>query len=133
LATVPLFYKMGLIDQARLDIQRIVSNPSGFGQTITLTAPNGTVLIVVGLHKKIRLGVDTEGNIVNTKTATITLSDNDLVVAGYPYRDSKGEVQLGNHKVSVSDITGNQCLYVMQSWHPDETLGIIVCYLQDFE
>ena len=124
---------MSLIDQAKIDIQRIISDADGFGQLITLTSPAGVVLLITGLHKKIRLGVDTEGNIINTKTATITISDLDLAAANYPYRDSGNEVNLNNHKVSVVDVTGLQCNYIMQSLHPDETLGCIVCYLQDYE
>ena len=124
---------MGLIDQARKDIQRIVSDSKGFGQQITLTSINGFSVTVNGLHKKIWLGVDTEGNVISSKSATITIADNDLVTAGYSYRDSNNEVSLNGHKVSVKDITGLQCNYIVQSWHPDETLGIIVSYLQDFE
>lgn len=125
---------MGLIERARRDINRIITNSSdGPGQSITLTSPDGVVLNLTGLHKKIRLGVDTEGNIVNSKTATVTISDKVLADANYPYRDPGNEVDLNNHLVSVADITGLQCSYIMQSWHPDETLGIIVCYLQDYQ
>lgn len=123
---------MGLIDQARLDIASILTNLDGFGQSITLTHPNGKVITTVGLHKKIRLGVDTEGNIINSLTATVTLSDTDLVAQNYPYRNSKGEVDLAKHKVSIPDVTGIIRTYNMQSWHPDETLGLIVCYLNYF-
>jgi hypothetical protein len=124
---------MGLIEKIRSDIQRIVSNPKGFGQEITLTAPDGTTITLFGLHKKIRFGVDTEGNIINTKTPTISISDKDLVAANYPYRDSSNEVNLEGHKVVAKDVSGLPCSYIMQSWHPDETVGLIVCYLQDFE
>ena len=123
---------MGLIDQARQDIGLILTDLSGFGQEITLINPNGLTITTIGLHKKIRLGVDTEGNIVNSLTATITLSDNDLVLQNYAYRNSKGEVDFNKHRVSVSDVTGIVRTYNMQSWHPDETLGLIVCYLNYF-
>ena len=124
---------MGLIERARKSAQRIVSNLNGFGQEIILRSPSGVVLKINGLHKKIRLGIDTEGNIINSKTATITISDLDLTMAGYPFRDNNKEVDLTAHHVSVADVTGLQCSYMIQSWHPDETIGIIVCYLQDFE
>lgn len=124
---------MGLIEQARLDIQRIVSDSNGFGQEITLTAPDSTVLVLYGLHKKIWLGVDTEGNVISTKTATVTISDKDLIAGAYPYRNTNNEVTLVGHQVSVKDITGNDCLYSIQSVHPDETVGVVVCYLNDFE
>lgn len=120
---------MGLIEQARQDVNAILTDLDGFGQNIILTHPNGTVITTVGLHKKIRLGVDTEGNIVNSLTATVTISDSDLIAKGYPYRNSNNEVDLNKHKVSILDVTGIMRTYMVQSWHPDETLGLIVCYL----
>ena len=121
---------MGLIEQAVLDVKRIVSDPDGFGQQIQLIAPDSSVANVVGLHKKIRLGVDTEGNIINSLTASITVSDVDLVALNYPYRNSDGQVDLDGHLVNVNDVTGNIINYSIQSWHPDETVGVIVCFLQ---
>jgi hypothetical protein len=121
---------MGLIQKAKQLAQSLVSNLNGWGQSIILLAPNGFNITIGGLHKKIRLGVDTEGNIVNSLTATVTVSDLDLANANYPYRDAYGEVKLEGHKVYVADITGNTISYMVQSWHPDETLGLIVIYLQ---
>ncbi len=127
---------MGLIEQAKKDAQRIISDLSGFGQSIEFIAPTGEIVTVTGLHKKIRLGVDLQtGNIINSLVATVTVTSLDLFAAGYPYRniDGHGEVNLEGHLVNVKDVTGDIINYSIQSWHPDETVGLIVCYLQYFE
>ena len=51
----------------------------------------------------------------------------------YPVRNTKDQVDLEDHRVTVKDSTGFDQMYVIdQSW-PDETLGNIVCILSDYE
>lgn len=124
----------GIIARAQRDIQRITSNTdSGFGLCITLTAPNAATATVVGIHAKHHLNVDTDGNVVNSKTAHIAVSESLLVAANYPVRNADGEVDLKGHKIQVVDSTGATPLYLVQSWFPDETVGLIVITLEDFE
>lgn len=127
---------MGLIAQAKADIEAITSNTDEFGVAMTLTAPaavGGNVLAIVGLHTKHHIGIDTEGNYVNTKNANATFSEKFLTDASYPVRNSNGEVVLTGHKVSVKDSTGSVKEYVIREWFPDETVGLIRCILGDFE
>lgn len=127
---------MGLIEESRKDAQRIITDLNGFGQSIEFIAPTGESIPISGLHKKIRLGVDLQtGNIVNSLVATVTVTSLDLFAANYPYRnlDGHGEVNLDGHLVNVKDVTGDVINYSVQSWHPDETVGLIVVYLQYYE
>lgn len=126
---------MGLIAQAKADIEAITSNLDEFGVSMTLTAPapgNETVTLV-GLHTKHRVSLDTEGNFVNAKNAHISISEKFLTDADYPVRNDRGEVFLFNHRVSVADSTGTAKEYVIREWMPDESVGLIVCILGDFE
>jgi hypothetical protein len=123
---------MGLMDQAKADIKQITSNAEEFGKEITLTAPDDSVATVIGLHTKHHLGVDTDGNRINTKNAHISVSESLLTDQSYPVRGSDGEVSLKNHKVSVSDSTGTFCTYRIKETYPNESTGLIVCILSDY-
>ena len=123
----------GLIEQAKGDWQRFSSDPKTWGIAITLTAPSAEVANIAGLATKHHIGVDSDGNAINTKNAHITISEQLLVDAGYPVRDSDNEVAIINHRVSYKDSTGVAKEYVIEETSPDETIGMITCILNDFE
>jgi hypothetical protein len=89
---------MNLNDRAKADIEQITSNKdSGFGVEMTLTAPDNTVVTIVGLHTKIHLALDTEGLMVNSKKAHVSFSEKFLTDESYPLRNDNGEVDLRKH------------------------------------
>ena len=61
---------------------------------------------IQGLHTKIHLGVDTDGNMVNAKKAHISFSEDNVLALGFSIRNIKGEVDLRKWKVDVKDSTG---------------------------
>lgn len=125
---------MGLIDEIIDDVATITSDEDDFGVLITFTTPDGSITkTIAGLHVKHHLNVDTEGNPVSGKKAVISFSEKVLSDTGYPVRNSKQEVALSNHKVSVKDNTGIVKNYVMQIIFPDETMGLITCTLEDYK
>jgi len=81
---------MSLIQRAKADIERITSNQNEFGVEMVLTAPTSETITVTGLHTKINLGVDTDGQMVNSKKAHISVSEKFLTDAGYQVRDGYG-------------------------------------------
>ncbi len=123
---------MGLTDQAIRDAKTITSNLNDFGVMITLTSPSGPSLVINGLHTKHHLAVDTEGNIVNSKKASLSFSES-LLISPYPCRNNFQEVDLKNHLASVKDSTGIIKNYLIQQWFPDEAIGLIVCVLEDID
>jgi hypothetical protein len=123
---------MGLLDQAREDVKDIMADGDEWGVEITFTAPNASSCTVIGLHTKHHLGIDSDGNRSNSKTASISVVESHLVDNDYPVRNNNGEVSFRNHKASVKDSTGVVKNYMISEWFPDETLGIIVCILTDF-
>lgn len=127
---------MNILELAREQVKRIITDDvTGFASSITLTAPNSETVTIKGMHTKHHMGVDTDGNEVNTKNAHITFYESSVIDSNalYPVRDNKGEVFLYRHKVDVSDSTGIVKNYVIREWFPDETLGHITCILGDFE
>lgn len=125
---------MGLIETIKQDIQKITTDLSGFGIEINLTTPDDAISVdIVGLHTKHHLGIDTEGNQVNTKNTHIAISEQVLIDLAYPVRNANQEVFLRDHKVLVKDSTGVLKSYVIREWFPDETIGLIVCILGDHQ
>lgn len=124
---------MGLIEQIQQDIQDITTDTDGFGVDMRLIAPDSTELELQGLHTKHHMGYDQDGRMVNTKNAHVSFSEDVLVDASYPYRDTNGEVHLEGHRVVVKDSTRQDVEYVIREWYPDETIGLIVCILGDYE
>lgn len=124
---------MGLIQQATDDWLRFSSDEDLFGISIDFEAPSLETATVVGLATKHNIGVDTEGNLINTKNAHISVSEKLLTDTGYPVRNTSGEVDLKGHRIDYIDSTGASKKYVIQQSFPDETVGMIVCILEDFE
>ena len=124
---------MSLINQIQKDILSITTNSTEFGVAINLEAPTAETIDIIGLHTKHHLGIDTDGNQVNTKNAHISFSEDAFIDSGYPIRNLNGEVSLKNHIVTAKDSTGNNKKYIIREWFPDETIGLIVCILGDYE
>lgn len=126
---------MSILERARRDMQRITSDKSGgFAVEITFTSPDGSTATINGLHTKHHTAIDTEGRPVNSKNAHISFSETLLNEQGYITRppDYNGEVNLKSHRVAVKDSTGTVKNYKIRQWFPDETLGLIVCILDDY-
>lgn len=120
---------MSLLERAKRDIERITSNLDGFARTATFFAPTGEEATVNILHTKHHLGFDAEKQKwANTKNAHLSVSEKFLTDAGYPVR-TNGLVNLLHHKVKVNDSTGTECIYNIDQWFPDETIGLIMCIL----
>lgn len=125
---------MNLIEQAISDIQAITANSNEFGQEITFQSKRySTTVTVVGLVNKIGISIDTMGNTINSKNPTIAISEKTLTDAGYPVRNADGEVGMLGDIVTTVDSTGITKKYSVNSKIPDETIGLLVFVLEDYE
>lgn len=120
---------MSILDRIRKDTRRIVSDSSGFAFQITFSFETHTA-IIKGTGRKHHIVYDDQGNVVNVRIATITVSEKDLTDAGYPTRNSSNQINLKGHKVSWDDAFGTHT-YNIEEWLPDEYLGLIVCQLRN--
>lgn len=121
--------------QARKDWKRIIES-GGFEEEIIFKTPDSFITaseaIIQGLATKHNLNVDTDGNAVSAKNVHITVSEDALILAGYPVRVNE-EVSLIDHKVDYVDSTGILKNYVVLQCFPDETVGVITCILGDYK
>ena len=121
---------MNLLDTARMDANKIVQGE--FSSPCTITNPQRTVSVsLIALATKHHITINPEtGQPVNAKNAHICLSETKLNELGYISRVN-GEISLIGHFIEVSDSTGIVNKYkISESW-PNETLGLIICILQD--
>ena len=143
---------MGLIQQAAADAKKILFNTNEFAVPIVFTTPDGSQSITInGLAFKHATKVNDYGEIVNTKVAKVTISEDQLVTYitdelgniltdelgnklisenSYPTRNSKNRIDLMQHIVTWAD-NNSTWTYAINETLPDESLGIIVCKLTD--
>lgn len=124
---------MGLIEQARKDIAQITQNGGDFAIDMVFTSPDGDVANVKGLHTRHHLGINDQGLPINSRNVHVSISETALTDAEYPYRNDDNEVYLKNHRVDAADSSGVVRAYKVEQWHQDETVGLIVCILGDYE
>lgn len=125
---------MGLAEQAKLDAKWITANSNHFGVSITLTSTSNISATVFGLHTKHHTSWDPEsGEVIDGKRAHISVSEEVLEDSGYPVRNSNQEISMVGHLVEVADSTDVVKKYIVRQTFPDETLGLIVMILGDFE
>lgn len=123
---------MGLIDQIKKDSESVTMNLNGWGVSQDWKSPTNQQVTIVGLHIKHHMSYDSDGNLINSKNASVTFSEKAMLDVGYNIRVG-GEVNLDKHKVSVKDSTGNVYNYMVKTWLPDETIGLITCILSAYE
>ena len=121
---------MGLAEQAIQDMADITSNSDDFGVSITLTSPSSQVATLFGYSTKHHLGLDAEGQVVRTKTASVAIAEGNVP---FSIRNVNDEVDLNGYLVDVLDSTGIVKNYKASNWFPDEKLGLIVIILQDYD
>lgn len=118
---------------AKRDAKRFVTS-GGFEESITLTTPSrDKSFSLTGFATKHWINFDTDGNPVNSKNVHICIDEDLLVLNGYPVRNAKGEISLLGHLVAFVDSSGESKSYVVRENFPDETLGLIVCILNDYK
>lgn len=122
-----------LLNKARRDSKKFITK-GGFQENIVLKTTNGLISIeTTGFVSKHWINFDSGGESINSKNSHICIDEDALVLLGYPVRNSDGEVSLFNHRVSTPDSSGLVKEYLIKEWFPDETLGLIVCILSDYE
>ena len=120
---------MDLLSQARQDVQTI--REGEFSADITLDDGLGNLTTVRGMAAKHHLGINPDtGAPINSKNASISISEQTLVDAGYPVR-TDNEVAMTGRKVNYTDSAGVDAQYKIDEVWPDETLGLIVMILGD--
>lgn len=121
---------MNLFNQAIQDAKLLTNRD--FAVPIVFVAPTNETVTINGWTSKHHIGFDTDGNMINSKKAHVTFSESDLTDAGYPFRNTDGEVYMKNHLITVKDSTQTTEQFKVAQWYPDERLGLITLILSEF-
>ncbi len=124
---------MGLIQRAKEAIERITSDPEGFAVPLLFRSKTGETAAVFGTARKIHLVQESQGQPMNGKDASCSVSEKFLTDLNYPVRDSSNECIMKDDFVTITDSAGTAWEYKIREIWPDETIGLIVCILGDFE
>lgn len=120
-----------LLERARKDALRF-SSQGGFETSVTFTPPTGDAVTADALAMKHHIGVDTDGQLMHSLNARITVSEKLLTDEGYTTRNGNNEVSMRGHKVAWEDASGESKTYkITENW-PDESLGTITLILGDY-
>jgi hypothetical protein len=121
----------GLFDLIKRDAKQFVTS-GGYQVDIKLTTPdNSKTINITGWAAKIAWSFDSDGNQVNTSNAHITIDENLLIEASYPYRNAKKEVAMLQHQVSYTDSAGQLRDYRVRENLPNDNLGLLYLVLGD--
>lgn len=124
---------MGLREQAMADATAIVEDHlTGFGQPITLTAPDGSSTTVHGLTGEISAVIDPEtGLLVRGRSAYAIVRITSLPPGARPVgvRDEAGKPWLASFGRAT---TGAVQHYKIVTTQPDDSLGDLVMELEPY-
>ena len=123
---------LDLLAEINKDVQLITQ--CEFGVDLIFTPKTGSAVNVRGLASKHHYTVDPETGIeMSSKNTHCSVSEEVLVALGYPVRNANGEVQIVGDKVTYTDSSATVRTYTINVVMPDETIGLIVCTLGDYE
>ena len=124
-----------LFDIIKRDAKAVINN-GGYQLDIEFTSKDGSKTVnIKGWAVKVSGSFDSDGNQVNTKNAHVTIDEDSLTKLDYPVRSFRkkiAEVDLIDHRVSFTDSSGNVAHYTVRENIPDENLGLILLWLQDY-
>jgi hypothetical protein len=125
---------VGIIDIARRDIKKILTDGDGFAVEGTLVAndEDHTTITVNLTAVKHNYTIDLDGSInYNGENARCTVSINELtdLLPPYPCRNTKGQFNMIGHKVTWTD-SSNEFTYIVSGCIPNENLGYAILLLK---
>tara|TARA_R110001599_G_scaffold228775_3_gene428017 strand:- start:115 stop:528 length:414 start_codon:yes stop_codon:yes gene_type:complete len=122
---------MGLLEQAKKDIEQITTNLDGFGLRfeISIKADSEIFVEAIGTTARHFMSFDTDGIRVSSKNVHVSVSEKTLLTAGVVVRNSGHEVDLLHRVIRITHSSGNLRYYVVNEQYPDETVGLIVLIL----
>lgn len=126
---------MGLREQAEADNKAILNDSTfGFGFSITVTDPSGTVVVFTGFSNDISQLIDPDtGVAVSGRLATVALHIQDIYDAGLTL--PKGIVDSASKPwlIAFNDINGGAHTFKVSESNPDRAIGMLICVLELYQ
>ena len=125
----------GLRETAEADLVSIVENDAtGFGWSISVTDPSGTVVSLKGLSNDIAELIDPEtGVAVTGRYASVAIAMESLEAAGLGLPEGVSDETSKPWIIGFNDIKGNPFIFKVKRSSPDRALGIITCEVEVYK
>lgn len=127
---------MGIMSEAAEDVQDILNEE---GEDCIFTVTDGQTVISVtckalpvAYHEKFESYGEPYPDTVISKTARITVSELALNALNYPVRNNAGKVAMKGHRVTYTDISGEQAVYKVTEQYPNALTGLIRLQLGEY-
>lgn len=125
---------MSILAKARADWRKL--SQSAFDLELTFNNNQGQTAVIKGIGTRHSLSMDTDGMAVNQPNNHVSFCEaliqetNPLYVIRQPGSE---EVQMTGHRVSFEDSTGTVHEHIIKQAWPDQTVGVVVCILENEE
>ena len=123
---------MGLRQIAESDLGLILEDTvTGFGYSITLTDPSGTVRPLTGFSDDISQIIDPDtGQAVSGRLASAALRISSIISAGLTLPKGIADAGIKPWLVQFDDINGNPYTFKVAQSNPDRALGLVTLLLE---
>ena len=123
---------MGLRQIAESDLGLILEDTvTGFGYSITLTDPSGTVRPLTGFSDDIAQIIDPDtGQAVSGRLASAALRISSIISAGLTLPKGIADAGIKPWLVQFDDINGNPYTFKVAQSNPDRALGLVTLLLE---
>ena len=123
---------MSLREIAESDLGVILEDSVyGFGYSITVTDPAGTVKPFTGYSNDISQIIDPDtGQAVSGRLASVALRISSLTAAGFTLPQGIADASKKPWIIEFDDINGNAFKFKVSQSNPDRALGMIACLLE---
>jgi hypothetical protein len=124
---------MGLRQIAHDDAQEIMRDEDGFAWPCTVTNPAGYSHDFLCRSTDIHLAIDPgTGEMVTGRQVSVALLKTDLESVGFETVSGVADTTGKPWVVEVSDILGTAGTFRVAETHPDNALGLMVCFLEAY-
>lgn len=123
---------MNLMQQAKLDTERILSAVNEFAMSLTFEAPTGETLTTTGqfFDRTAMYGIDQQE--VSGRHVIVHVSEQPFTDANYPMRRVDGVITFTNHLVSCTYADGRIEQFKVFDTQPDYSINMITLQLQSY-
>lgn len=125
---------MNILQKAKADWRKL--SQSAFDLELTFTNPDGETATIKGIGTRHSLSMDTDGMPVNMPNNHVTFCEELIQEANADYiirEPGSEEVKMTGHRVAFADSTGTVQEHIIKQAWPDQTVGMVVCILENEE
>ena len=125
---------MGLMQQIKVDVERITGATNEFAQPVSIKSPSGEIADTTGLYADISIMLDSNGNPYTTRDVNASISEGNILAANpnYPTRNSRGTLDFKGHLVTLTYADTSTIQMKVKDFFPDATINLVNLILENY-